>query len=185
MRPASRSSLLSVVLVCAPCSGAVAQDPPLSRGCASVSLRPNLDGGRMLPSQPDPGKRTVTLTFGGTGYDLVLSADVTLAGTERLGGWFPDGRVPKEMRVPFHVVQPAIASGPLVAELTLPATMATIQSVTVHSILYRSGRVWKGTEEDSCTAPISAALLSGIRLQPSGMLSGRWPQSPTSPGGRR
>jgi hypothetical protein len=158
MRLASSVFLLPMLL--GACDlGAGAQLRPA--GCPSVSLRPNLDGGRMLPSSSETRKRTVTVTLGGPGDNAVIAADITLLGVESPAGAYPVVTA-KPLRVPFHLVQPAGAEGALIVELALPPSMTSVSGATVDGVSFRNGETWKPASQATCTVGLGTGLLAKL-----------------------
>ncbi len=164
MRLASSVFLLHKLLLLGACGlSACAQVHRFpAAGCPSVSLRPNLDGGRMLRSSSDTRKRTVTITLGDSGAGAVLEADITLLGVENAPGVYPVVPAPKPMRVPFHLVQPTGATGALIVELALPASMTSVSGATVDAVSFRNGETWKPTGEGACLVSVGNALLASL-----------------------
>jgi hypothetical protein len=162
MRLASYVSLLPIVLAGACSLNADSQFRTVPAGCPAISLRPNLDGGQVLPSSSKPPRRSVTVTLGGSGDEAVIAADITLLGVESPAGTYPLVAAAKPMRIPFHVVQPAGTSGPLVVELALPAAMTSINGATVDAVTFRSGQTWKAAEQNACTARVGTGLLARL-----------------------
>lgn len=159
MRAAWSVLFLAVVLgACGLSAGAQGHLFPAA-GCPQISLRPNLDGGQFLPSSSKAPRRSVTVTLGGSGDEAVMAADITLLGVESPAGTYPVTAA-KPMRVPFHVVQPAGANGPLVVALALPSAMTSINGATVDAVSFRSGQRWEAAEPSSCTVHVGTALLA-------------------------